>query len=383
MPSFEIVKEHHVPQSFRVSRVMGQFDIPLSDTRRFALSMDAPFDDQPWQIGVITGASGAGKTMAAKELFPSVLDIDSLEWTDAPIVDDFPKTLGMDDIVMSLTSVGLSTIPTWLSPFDMLSNGEKFRAAIARLLVDGEGLLVVDEFTSVVDRTVAKAVSVAVSKYIRRGERQFVAVTCHRDIIPWLAPDWVIDLDDKSFFRCQARRPEIRLRIYRGSLAAWPLFARYHYMTQGINRSARVYLASVTFPDGADTERLCGFFSLIPLMGKRGWWRGHRTVVLPDFQGLGIGNRMVEDVAEMLYEREGIRYAATTSSPSLNAYRRKRPDKWRLRLPPMNQRPSGRTSKIRPVTSAGRLTASWEYIPRALGKDAEGDARKDVASVGV
>ena len=69
-----------------------------------------------------------------------------------------------------LTSMGLASIPSWLRPFHLLSNGEQYRAQLAYLVAsakDGETILI-DEYTSVVDRDVAKAMSNAVQKYIRR-----------------------------------------------------------------------------------------------------------------------------------------------------------------------------------------------------------------------
>jgi ABC-type ATPase with predicted acetyltransferase domain len=89
--------------------------------------------------------------------------------------------------------VGLNSIPSWYKPYAVLSNGERFRADLARKIEDGA---VIDEFTSVVDRNVAKAASVALSKYIRKNNiKNVVLSTCHRDILEWLEPDWVIDTD--------------------------------------------------------------------------------------------------------------------------------------------------------------------------------------------
>jgi GNAT superfamily N-acetyltransferase len=127
-----------------------------------------------------------------------------------------------------------------------------------------------------------------------------------------------------------------------------------------------VFLAYVTL-DGE--ERLAGFFSILPLLSRgpkrRGWWRGHRTVVLPDYQGLGIGNRMVEIGAEQLWRREGKRYAAVTSSPAIVHHRRRRPDVWTC-----TERPSMKSPRSDPGpygrTSAGRLTTSWVYVPEEL-----------------
>ena len=98
-----------------------------------------------------------------------------------------------DNGINRLSSVGFNSIPSWYKPYDVLSNGEKFRADLARKLKTGA---VIDEYTSVVDRNVAKAASVALSKYVKNNEIENVVLsTCHYDIIDWLEPDWVLNTD--------------------------------------------------------------------------------------------------------------------------------------------------------------------------------------------
>jgi ABC-type ATPase with predicted acetyltransferase domain len=75
------------------------------------------------------------------------------------------------------------------------------RTDIARALCLGQDLVVFDEWTSVVDREVAKIASYAVSKAIRRSKKKFVAVTCHYDVIDWLEPDWVFCTDNMEFVK--------------------------------------------------------------------------------------------------------------------------------------------------------------------------------------
>lgn len=73
------------------------------------------------------------------------------------------------------------------------------RVDIARTLLSEKQLAVFDEFTSVVDREVAQVASYAISKAVRRTKKQFIAVTCHYDVIDWLEPDWVFYTDTMTF----------------------------------------------------------------------------------------------------------------------------------------------------------------------------------------
>jgi ABC-type ATPase with predicted acetyltransferase domain len=113
--------------------------------------------------------------------------------------------MAIRDIIELINSVGFSSPPAWVRPFHVLSTGEQFRVSVARALAErlitgetpegGRGLVVLDEFTSVVDRTVAQIGCAAIARTLRRegeGGRlpQLVAVTCHYDVEEWLQPDW-------------------------------------------------------------------------------------------------------------------------------------------------------------------------------------------------
>ena len=145
-----------------------------------------------FNIGVIVGSSGSGKSTLLKDFGDEMVP----KWDkDKSIISHFESP---DDGINKLSAVGLNTIPNWYKPYHVLSNGEKFRADLARKIYDGA---VIDEFTSVVDRNVAKAASVALSKYIKKNNIKNVVIsTCHEDIIDWLEPDWVINTDSGEVY---------------------------------------------------------------------------------------------------------------------------------------------------------------------------------------
>lgn len=201
MPNFDIVKTTDVKQTFRNASVIGVFDLqPDAQNERFVGSMDFP---PGWQIGCIVGNSGTGKSTIAKSVFPDeYIDAEQFAAQFAPgesIVDCMPKYANMEQITATFNAVGFSSPPSWLKPYAVLSNGQRMRTDLAFALLETRPLIVFDEFTSVVDRTVAQIGSFAVQKAIRRTTKQFVAVTCHFDVIPWLMPDWVFDTNDMTF----------------------------------------------------------------------------------------------------------------------------------------------------------------------------------------
>lgn len=371
------------PSGFRAAKVIGIFDVPKADTQKFHVVADLPIEDRDWSIGAIVGASGSGKSSIARHLWPdATFTSGDHEWAADCLLDDFPSNLTPDEVISYLTAVGFSSPPAWLRPYHVLSTGQKFRADLALTLALGKrepasesdtaaSPLVFDEYTSTVDRTVAKAVSVAVAKHVRRSSQKFVAVSCHKDFLAWLEPDWYYDTDSGKFTWGCLQRPSVRLEVREGSREAWRLFREHHYLSHELARASRVFLGYVQLDD--EQERLAAFNAILPVAGHKGWWRSHRFVVLPDLQGLGIGMVFQEAIAEQLWRAEKKRYRITTSAPGIIAASRRRPDKWRLAMAPKMKPVAGKTSSLRKsskpvVTSAGRLTTTWVYLPEALRK---------------
>lgn len=196
MPHFDIVKEICPKKTFRVANVMGTFDLADEKvTEHFVGDIDLPNE---WKIGLIVGASGTGKTTIAKELFPKNYFL-RFDYSHETILDDMPKKSTMKEIIGAFNSVGFNSPKSWLKPYSVLSNGEKMRCDIARCMLQDGDLFVFDEFTSVVDRNVAKVGSLAIQKSIRGGQKKMIAVTCHYDVEEWLMPDWVFDTNEMKF----------------------------------------------------------------------------------------------------------------------------------------------------------------------------------------
>ncbi len=167
--------------------------------KRFAGTL--PLEGLNWKVGAIVGRSGTGKSTIAKEVFGDAY-VERFEYSADSVLDDFPAELTVSEITSALSFVGFASPPDWLKPYSCLSQGEKMRTDIARAMCLNRTVIAFDEFTSVIDREIAKIASLAINHAIRKSGKQFVAVTCHPDVLDWLEPDWVYYPELNTFEDC-------------------------------------------------------------------------------------------------------------------------------------------------------------------------------------
>lgn len=339
--------------SFRVRQIGGMFDVPLAQKAESNFTVELPPLDSDWKIGLIVGPSGSGKSTVAAELFGDEL-YRQFDWPDEKAVVDAFGDHPVKTILQTLTTVGFSSPPGWIKPYRVLSNGERFRCDLAKAILDARGDTVAfDEFTSVVDRNVARIGSAALARGMRKGQiaKRFVAVTCHYDVAEWLTPDWILDMATGKLSGRYLQRPEIRLEIVRTVRALWPQFARHHYLSGSLAPSARCYAA---LWEG----RPVAFCGLLPLMGMKGRRRISRIVTLPDYQGVGIGAAFMAGVGKIC-RREGYRLNITASHPAVIAHCRRSP-LWRAVS--VRKTGSGGVQLGKKIKgSFGRAVVSFEY----------------------
>lgn len=312
--------------SYRAARVKSLFN--AENGCNFDLEIDGVDLDWGWNIGVVVGASGSGKTSIGRMIFGENKIHDYHEgWAaDKPIIDCIAPDGDFNEVTGALASVGLGDVPAWLRPFRVLSNGEQFRAGLARIICEKPKEIVIDEFTSVIDRQIAKIGSQAFQKAWRRGnpEGRVVLLTPHYDILEWIQPDWVIDTKTKTFSRERLRRPDIVLDIWEVNQSYWKFYKPHYYLNLPEPPAAQHFIGTV---DGELACHVC----ICPLFTSHGY-RGTRLVTMPEWQGAGVGSKFLNFMAQYCLEgrarcNKKFPLYFHTSHPQLCAYLR-RSKKW-------------------------------------------------------
>ena len=326
----KIVLKSQVKRDRYTEYIQNAFDLKVTDVSKVCIPDTLKIDNLgDWNIGVICGASGSGKSTILKHLAEkegSTISQPHFD-NDKCLISNFDN-LEPKEATLLLSQMGLASVPTWIRPFNVLSNGEQYRASLAKTVseLQGNDIAFIDEYTSVVDRNGAMSMSNALQKYIRRHNKRIILATCHYDIFDWLRPDWIYDLNKGGVLErgdyLRRTRPPIELQVYRTTSDTWERFKKYHYMTAELSLSATCFVF-------VWNNKMVAFQSILPLPSGNfnNGYREHRLVVLPDFQGIGLGIKVSEFTGGILASA-GKQLFTKTVNPALGLYRENNKDKW-------------------------------------------------------
>lgn len=346
-----LIKQCQVEMDSITTSVAKSFDFAFDGKSSFSVpEFQTP---ESWGIGVVVGPSGSGKTSILESKFTVA---KPFQWSPTrSVVSHFGSE---KDAIDRLSACGLNSIPSWCKPYHALSNGERFRADVA---VSIESDIAIDEFTSVVDRSVAMSLCVSLKRYVSKaGVTKVVLASCHYDILDWLEPDWVYDTRDKAFVERRFLWRPVQVVVRESSPSRWERYRDHHYLSGSINRSSKCWEAYI-----GDTPVAFASAIAFPNGNFKNARREHRTVVIPDYQGMGIGVRL-SDLVAMHFKSMGCRYFSKTSHPRMGEYRNTSP-RWRPTSKNMTARPDYRSSRNNKEQNykhlhAARVCYSHEFV---------------------
>lgn len=308
----KIELKHRIRNDAFTEYVYESYDIQNKEESNVTIENNIRIDDFDWNIGVIYGGSGTGKSTLLKtfgEIAQPIFD------NDKSLISNF-DWMTPEQATHLLSAMGLSSVPCWLRPHATLSNGEQYRANLAYCVAKSRenDVILIDEYTSVVDRDVAKAMSNALQKYVRREKKKIILASCHFDIMEWLNPDWIYSPNKRRVERpdcLRLERPKINLEIFRCRYETWKIFKQHHYLSEDLNPAAWCYVILWN-------DKPVSFMAILPFpgVGDAKTRRISRIVTLPDYQGLGIGKALV-DYFSALYWKIGSQMYIRTINPAL------------------------------------------------------------------
>ena len=200
MSTYQLDKrfKSHVERTDRVLEIAEAFGLGLDD-KEFVVFDNLSLDVLPGDVVYITGQSGSGKSLALRELKKqmaanglAIADIDEVPLDSSkPLIDQIGKTTS--EALTLLSIAGLNDAYLFVRKPQELSDGQRYRFRLAKIIESGAKVWVCDEFLAVLDRTTAKVIAFNLQKVARKLGATLMVATTHTDMVADLAPTLYIE----------------------------------------------------------------------------------------------------------------------------------------------------------------------------------------------
>lgn len=198
MTTYIIDKRFHteVERTERVLEIAESFGLGLDD-KEFVVFDKQPIDIEQGDVVYITGQSGAGKSTVLRELAEQmkslgVADLDQIHLDPSkPLIDQIGSSLA--EALNYLSIAGLNDAYLFIRKPQELSDGQRYRFRLAKIIESGAKVWTADEFLAVLDRTTAKVLAFNLQKVARKFGSTLIVATTHTDMLPDLSPNLVIE----------------------------------------------------------------------------------------------------------------------------------------------------------------------------------------------
>lgn len=237
--TFKISYETHTKPTPRSIVVAEAFGLGIDETEVFTV-LDTELKIKPTDVVFVTGDSGSGKSVLLRalkqDLGDSAVDIGEIQVDSGkPLIETVGRTV--EEGIELLSKVGLNDAFLFLRSYEQLSDGQKYRYKIAKIVESGKRWLLADEFAATLDRDTAKIVAFNLQKLARQQGIAVVAATTHNDLLQDLAPNVLVEkrfgreikvsyFPDAQASECSLTK-EMSIEV--GSTADWEGLAQFHY----------------------------------------------------------------------------------------------------------------------------------------------------------
>jgi ABC-type ATPase with predicted acetyltransferase domain len=300
------------PRSLVVAEAFG---LGIDEAQKFKV-LDAELKIGPQDIVYITGDSGSGKSVLLRAIRAD-LGEEAIDLSEVAVDPEKPliETVGatVEEGLELLSKVGLNDAFLFLRTYNQLSDGQKYRYRIAKLIESKKQWWLMDEFAACLDRDTAKIIAYNLQKIARQQGKAVIAATTHSDLQEDLKPSVLIR---KRFgeqiqinYYPNTPAPECSLtkemKIEQGTKQDWKKLSAFHYRGHGISVPRKIFrmvrgdeLCGVivyTYPPPACYGRRLALPKMSMQEINQKLSTINRVVIHPKYRTIGLGEKIIQE----------------------------------------------------------------------------------------
>jgi len=322
-------KIFRVDKSFRTKSIITDRTVAVAeafgigiDERKFDVFKNFIININKGDIVYITGESGSGKSVLLRELSMLIRKNEEefgrlIADNELRIDDDEVLVHGVgnnvEEALYYLSMAGLNDAFLFLRRYKELSDGQKYRYKIAKMLAMNADVFVFDEFCSTLDRETARIVSFLLQKNARRNNKTVLVATTHEDLFYDLSPNVHVrknfsDDVEVNYYNDVNKECSLvkNIRIREGNYKEYLNFEKFHYRAKKPFGIRKIFIMEIN-----DKPIGCIVYSISPLSCKpRNHYLNHipdaeeinrdfltisRVIIHPKYRGIGLGAKLVRE----------------------------------------------------------------------------------------
>jgi len=295
--------------------VAEAFGLGIDEAQKFKV-LDAELKIGPKDVVYITGDSGSGKSILLRAIRAD-LGQEAIDLSEVAVDPEKPliETVGatVEQGLELLSKVGLNDALLFLRSYSQLSDGQKYRYRIAKLIESGKQWWLMDEFAAMLDRDTAKIIAYNLQKIARQQGKAVIAATTHSDLQEDLKPSVVIrkrfgeEIKIDYYQNILAKECSLtkEMKIKPGTKEDWQKLSAFHYRGHGTSVVRKIFkmvrddevcgVIVYTYPPPACYGRRL----VLPRMSIQEMNKKlstiNRIVIHPKYRTIGLGEKLIHD----------------------------------------------------------------------------------------